>query len=147
MTELPITLRTVVYPWQMDHMDHLNVQHYAALFDQSTWVLFGLLGLTAPYFREHRCGMAALDQHTRYLRELHAGDRVENRSGVLEVREKTVRFFHRMIALDSGALAATTVLTGVFLDTQARKGLPLPAFVRDSATPLLVPESAVTQDA
>ncbi len=29
------TYRGVVYPWQMDQMDHMNVQFYTARFDQA----------------------------------------------------------------------------------------------------------------
>jgi len=31
------TYRGVVYPWQMDHMDHMNVQFLYRRFDEATW--------------------------------------------------------------------------------------------------------------
>ena len=33
------TYRGVVYPWQMDHMGHMNVRFYSARFDEATWRL------------------------------------------------------------------------------------------------------------
>ena len=56
------TYRGVVYPWQMDHMDHMNVQFYTARFDEATWHLFAALGMTTSYFKSNRRGMAALEQ-------------------------------------------------------------------------------------
>jgi hypothetical protein len=52
------TYRGVVYPWQMDHMDHMNVQFYTARFDEATWHLFAALGMSTSYFKENRRGMA-----------------------------------------------------------------------------------------
>ena len=34
MLGLPITYRGVVYPWQCDHMGHMNVMWYAGKFDE-----------------------------------------------------------------------------------------------------------------
>jgi len=139
MTELPVTFRGVVYPWHLDHIGHMNVQHYVGMFDQSTWALMALLGLTPSYFRDHKRGMAALEQSLTYRRELHSGDVVECRSGILEVGDKTIRFFHDMRNVEAGALAARTVLLGVFMDTAVRKSVVLPRIARERAQPFVVP--------
>jgi len=34
---LPITYRGTVYPWHLDQVGHMNVQHYVGMFDQATW--------------------------------------------------------------------------------------------------------------
>src|SRR5215470_9329381 len=69
-----VTYRGVVYPWHMDHMRHMNVQHYVGMFDQSSWVLMSMLGMDSRYFRENRRGLAALEQNIQYKSELRAGD-------------------------------------------------------------------------
>lgn len=33
------TYRGTVYPWQCDHMGHMNVMWYAGKFDEATWQL------------------------------------------------------------------------------------------------------------
>jgi acyl-CoA thioester hydrolase len=137
----PVTFRGVVYPWHLDHMDHMNVQHYVGMFDQATWVLLGMLGLDAPYFRANHCGMAALEQNITYLSELRAGDALEIRSAIIDVREKTVHMLHRMHKMQSGALAASTTILGVHMDTKIRKSAPLPAAVRDRARAMICPEA------
>ncbi len=96
MVNLPITYRGAVYPWNCDHMGHMNVMWYVSKFDEATWQVFGLLGLTPSFMQRHHRGMAGVQQNTSYKRELRAGDIVTIRSGILEMREKVVRFFHEM---------------------------------------------------
>jgi acyl-CoA thioester hydrolase len=118
------TYRGVVYPWQMDHMDHMNVQFYTACFDAATWHFFAALGMTTGYFRMHRRGMAALDQRTLYKRELHAGALIRITSELLEMKPKTIRFLHRMVDTESGEEVATAEIVGAHIDTDARKAVP-----------------------
>jgi acyl-CoA thioester hydrolase len=120
------TYRGVVYPWQMDHMDHMNVQFYTARFDEATWHLFAALGMTTRYFKENRRGMAALEQRTLYKRELHAGALIRITSELLETKPKTIRFLHRMYDTENGAEVASTELVGAHIDTEARKAVPFP---------------------
>src|SRR5215469_12358109 len=103
---LPVTFRGVVYPWHLDHMNHMNVQHYVGMFDQSSWVLLSMLGMDSKYFRDRRSGMAALEQSISYQCELRSGEMFEIRSGVREVREKTIRVLHNMHKVSTGVLAA-----------------------------------------
>ena len=35
-----LTYRGMVYPWQCDHMGHMNVMHYVGKFDEAAWNLF-----------------------------------------------------------------------------------------------------------
>ncbi|HEU5175855.1 MAG TPA: thioesterase family protein [Burkholderiales bacterium] len=124
MTE---TYRGAVYPWHCDHMGHMNVMWYVGKFDEATWNLFALAGVTAAFLKENRRGMAAVQQNITYKRELHAGDTVVVLSAFLEVGEKTARFVHEMRHAVTGEVSAICVLTGVSIDTQTRKSCPLPA--------------------
>lgn len=132
-----ITYRGVVYPWQCDHMGHMNVMFYVGKFDEASWQLFFALGLTPSRLRDAGRGMAGLEQHIEYKRELHAGDVVSIRSRVLEVRAKTLRFLHEMRNDETEEVAATTTLTAVHMDTTARKSSPLPDDVVERARTLL----------
>ena len=119
-------------------MGHMNVQHYVGMFDHATWVLLAEVGLTAEWFREQNRGMAALEQHIEYKRELRAGDVIEIRTGVLELGAKTIRFVHEMRHWTGGWLAARTTLVAVYFDTVARKGVALPNAVREKAKTLTI---------
>lgn len=125
MTRQIETYRGVVYPWHLDHIGHMNVQFYTARFDEATWHFFAALGLTPTYFRENGCGMAAVDQHTKYRRELHAGDLIRIATELFEIRGKTVRFRHSMYNAETGEEVATTDLVGVHMDTKLRRAVPM----------------------
>jgi acyl-CoA thioester hydrolase len=126
MPELPVTYRGTVYPWHCDHMGHMNVMWYVGKFDEATWQLFPLLGLSTAFLRQHNRGMAAVEQRIVYKRELHAGDLITIRSGILEMKEKVVRFFHEMRNQETNEVSAITILTGVHMDLQARKSCSFP---------------------
>jgi len=121
MSEPLITYRGTVYPWHCDHVGHMNVMWYVGKFDEATWQLFHLIGLTPSYLRTAHRGMAAVDQHISYLKELHAGAVVSVRSTILEVRDKSIRFVHEMCNDETGEIAAKTTLKAVHLDTELRK--------------------------
>ena len=136
MTNL-ITYQGAVYPWHCDHMGHMNVMWYVGKFDEATWQLFAQLGLTPAYMREHSRGVAAVEQHIEYKRELMAGDTVIVRSSVIEVRDKVLRFSHEMRHSISGEIAAVTRLTAVHMDSVTRKAITIPPEIRALATALI----------
>jgi acyl-CoA thioester hydrolase len=131
------TYRGAVYPWQCDHMGHMNVMWYTGKFDEATWSLFLALGITPSYMRERSRGMVAVEQTISYRRELRAGDVVFIRSWIVEVREKVLQFGHEMINAETGEVAATSELTGVHFDTEARRGCPLPDEVAQRARAMI----------
>ena len=81
--------RGTVYPWQCDHVGHMNIMWYVAKFGEANWNFLARLGLTPSYVRDSRCGLAAVQQNLSYKREMLAGDNVEIKSRLLEVRDKT----------------------------------------------------------
>ncbi len=126
MAEPIITYRGVVYPRQCDHVGHMNVMWYVGKFDEATWHLLATVGITPSYLRQEQRGMAAVQQNITYKRELHAGDIVTIRSGILEVKDKVIRLFHEMQDEETGEIAAVTILTGVHMGTQSRVACPFP---------------------
>jgi len=119
-------------------MGHMNVMYYVGKFDEATWHLLASIGLTATYLRDHHRAMVAVRQEFEYKRELVAGDLIVIRSGVLEMRDKVIRFFHEMYKDETGELAATALLTGVHLDARARKSTPFPAEIVARGRALIV---------
>ena len=124
--ELMLTYRGVIYPWQCDHMGHMNVMWYVEKFDEGTWQLMRALDLTPAYLRAQNRALVAADQHITYKRELVAGDTVSVWTGILEMRIKSMRFYHQMRNDVTGEVAATAILIGVHLDAETRKSCPFP---------------------
>jgi acyl-CoA thioester hydrolase len=129
MAELVETYRGAVFPWHCDHMGHMNVMWYVGKFDEATWNLFASLGMTPAMLREQGRAMAAVQQNISYRRELYAGDVVAVRSGILEVRDKVVRFVHEMRNAASQEIAAACELTAVQIEAGSRKSCAFPADV------------------
>ncbi len=138
MEKLVETYRGVVYPWHCDHMGHMNVMWYVGKFDEATWELFRRIGANPSFLRDNHRGMAAVDQRIAYQRELRAGDLLAIRSGVLEVREKTIRFVHEMRNSETQEVSAITSLVAVHLDADARKSTALPQAIVEAARGLMV---------
>ena len=136
MTQFP-TYKGIVQQWHCDHMGHMNVMWYVGKFDEATWAFFGDLGLMPSQLRAEKRGMAALEQNLKYLREAKPGDMLEIYTKPLEVKTKTIRFFHQMIDCESGEIAATCELVAAHLDTSARKAIALPDKVRKKAEALI----------
>lgn len=141
MNQLSVTYRGTVYPWHCDHMGHMNVMWYTGKFDEASWYLMAQIGLTRSYLRERRRGLAAVQQNITYKRELHAGDIVSVRSGILEVQEKVIRIFHEMRNEETREIAAFTIMTGVFMDASARKSCPFPADIFERGRSLRLDQS------
>jgi acyl-CoA thioester hydrolase len=107
----------------------MNIMWYVGNFDEANWNLFARIGLTPSYLRESGRGMAALQQNITYKRELLAGDIVEVRSVLLEIRDKSIRFKHEMRNAETGEIAAFCETTGVHMranppDLQLRSERP-----------------------
>ena len=64
--------------------------------------------------------MAGVQQNISYKRELFAGDIVEVRSSLLEIRDTSIRFLHEMRNAETRETAATCELTAVHLDREGR---------------------------
>ena len=134
MKELTVTYKGIVYPWHCDHMGHMNVMWYVGKFDEATWNLMGLFGMNSAYLKRENKGLVAAEQRIVYKRELLAGTLVSVRSGVIEVGEKKIKFFHEMINEETKEVAAITFLTGVHIDSILRRACPQPEEARRLAS-------------
>ena len=131
--ETEASYRGAVYPWQCDHIGHMNIMWYVGKFDEANWNLFARVGLTPTYLRQSGCGMAGVQQNITHVSELMAGDIVEVRSVLLELRDKSIRFRHEMRNAETGEIAAFCEITAVHLDRKARKAIPFTDDIRKIA--------------
>jgi acyl-CoA thioester hydrolase len=58
-----MTYRGCVYPWQCDHVGHMNIMWYVGKFDEANWNLLAAVGITPSYMRRENRGMAAVQQN------------------------------------------------------------------------------------
>ena len=151
MNESIVTYRGAVYPWQCDHMGHMNVMWYVGKFDEASWQLLSRLGVNRSRFYKEGAGAVTLEQRIDYKRELYAGDLITIRSRVLEINEKTIRVTHEMTNDETGEVSAITTILGLYIDARLRKACPVPDDVRERMKLLLAgsdgPDDAISADA
>lgn len=131
------TYRGFVYPWEMDHVGHLNVQFYVRRFDEASWHFLARLGLTPTYFRERRRGVVAREQRVTYEAEVLAGSLLVIRTRLTEMRPKSLRYTHTMSNAETDTVVAVMELGVIHIDTEIRKSCPLPPEVIERGARLL----------
>jgi acyl-CoA thioester hydrolase len=137
MTAAIETYRGFVYPWVIDHVGHMNVQSYTGRFDEASWHFLAHLGLSPGFLKANRRGLVALDQRTQYRLEVLAGSLLDIRTQLAEVKSKTLRYTHTMRNSETGEDVATMDLLIAYIDTVARKSVPLPDEVQERARIML----------
>lgn len=123
------TYRGFVYPWEIDHVGHMNVQFYVRKYDEASWHFLLQLGLGPRWLEENHRGMVALEQQIRYQREVLAGTCLKIETTLLEIAEKTIRYVHRMVDCESSEPVSEMELLIIQIDTNLRKSTPLPVEV------------------
>jgi acyl-CoA thioester hydrolase len=125
LSSLPVTYQCVIPETYLDEMGHMNVMWYAHLFSCATAEIFRLVGLTRQYFESNQAGTFALEQHTRFLAEVRAGQNVTVRTRLVGRSAKAFHFIHFLFNDTTRALSAIGESIGVHIDMRVRKSSPL----------------------
>ena len=137
------TARGSVDRWEAEETGRMATRFYMACFSQAAGNMLAGGDLTADRMREHSIGSAALDYTIDYFRPLNIGDAFYARTGMLELREKTWRFFHFMLDSNTNQPVARAEIVAVLFDLKARKSIVMPEMVRAAfAKRLVQPEAA-----
>jgi len=114
-------------------MGHMNVMWYVGKLDEASWHLLASIGVTRTFLRETGSVLGAVQQNISYMKELVAGDIVEVRSRMLEIRDRVVRFEHVMLNAGTGEACARCEHTAVHIDAAQRKAKAFPEAIRVAA--------------
>lgn len=136
------TARDAVKPWEVDGQGHAGWPAYVHRFSAANAHAIAAFGITPAYMRERRRGFSTFEFRLRFPGALRAGDLVRVQSGLLHVGSSSLRLLHRMVNGATGELAATLEQSGVHLDLDARRPIPLPEELRERARALLVVPAA-----
>jgi acyl-CoA thioester hydrolase len=132
-----VTYRGLVFPWQCDHMGHMNVMWYVGKFDEATWNLLAEIGVTQSYLHDTHTGMAGVQQNITYKRETFAGTTVDVRSRLVSVGDRKLVLVHEMFHRPSNETCAVCELTAVHIDRVKRRATPFPAEIRRRAEEMI----------
>jgi acyl-CoA thioester hydrolase len=124
---LDLTVDARVESRFLDAMGHMNVAWYTHLFDEGVWTYFERHGLDRGYMQRERRGAFALEETTRYLAEVREGEPLTVHTGLLEVRERTLRLVQVMTAVNKGVRAAEREVVAAHVDLEQRRTTPFSA--------------------
>jgi acyl-CoA thioester hydrolase len=132
--------RGVVYPWDCDHLGHMNVKSYTGMFDQAAFHLQHILGLSPKCLLES--GETAADaQHTvRFIKEQLAGSLIVIDGALTKIGTKSFTCTYRIHHIETGDLAATTEIVSVDFSLETRASREIPPALRARLEPRLVTE-------
>lgn len=131
------TFRGVVYPWHCDQLGHMNVQHYVGMFDQGTFHLFSAAGFKWTG-SDNKTAFADVNHNIQFIAEQQVGSLILVQGGVTKIGNKSVTIYQKMTNTETGDLAATTEITTVYFDLEARKSMPIPEQMKKGFEKLLV---------
>jgi acyl-CoA thioester hydrolase len=122
--------RSVVMPAQCDVYGHMNVRHYAALFDDAGWHMFGKAGVSLADLRARGLGSVVATLTIDFHHELKAGELTLITGAFTRVGDKSFSYEMRLYASDTMTHCATQKTVEVCFDTTARTSVRLPDDVR-----------------
>lgn len=131
-----VTFVGVAHPWMCDVMGHLNVRHYAAMFDDASFHILGHIAAEATH-PEARIGWADVRTEIEYKDEIKAGSLLTIRSHVVKIGRSSVTFEQVMSGSLDGIVRATCRTTSIRFDLSARVSVALDEAMRERASSLI----------
>ncbi len=131
-----VTFVGVAHPWMCDVMGHLNVRHYAAMFDDASFQLLGHIAAEATH-PGARVGWADVRTEIDYKDEIEAGSLLTIRSHVVKMGRSSVTFEQVMSGSLDGIVHAICRTTSVRFDLSARASVALDEAMRERASSLM----------
>ena len=125
MTQIE-TYRGFVYPWNIDHVGHMNVQFYVGKFDEASWNFLGSFGISPNYLKDNDRGVVAAEQNIKYQQEVLSGSLLVVRSSLVEVKPKVITYKHIMYNGETDEQVAEMLLTVIHINTITRKACSIP---------------------
>lgn len=135
-----VTLVGVVHPWMCDTMGHVNVRHYAAMFDDASFQLLGHIA-GAEAAGDTSKGWADVRTEIDYKHETKPGELITIRSHVVKIGRSSVTFEQVMCGSLDGVMHAKCRTVSVRFDLVARAATALDPDMRRRAEALLVEEA------
>lgn len=105
MTDLPVVFRKDVQPEWVDYNQHMGDFAYGIVFSNAGDGFLELAGLTPEYRDRSHCTIYTLENHTHFLKEVHADSAVHVTAQLLDHDAKRVHLFLRMYDRDGNLVA------------------------------------------
>jgi len=124
--------RTIVMPAHCDAYGHMNVRHYAAMFDEAGWHILARAGVSLTDLRGRGLGSVVASLTIDFHHELTAGQLVVVTGAFTRAGGKSFAYEMRLYEADSMTHCATQKTVEVCFDTAKRASVLLPDDVRQA---------------
>ena len=122
------------HPWFCDVMGHMNIRHFMAMFDESSYqLLFQVFGWSGNPDNSGGQGWADVKHVIEYQSEVRAGDLLEVHACISKVGTKSIGIRYEMSNSVSKDVAATLECICVLIDLESRESAPLSDVQRKQA--------------
>ena len=122
------------HPWFCDVMGHMNIRHFMAMFDESSYqLLFQVFGWSGNPDNSGGQGWADVKHVIEYQAEVRAGDLLEVHACISKVGTKSIGIRYEMSNSVSKDVAATLECICVLIDLESRESVPLSDVQRQQA--------------
>lgn len=136
-----VTYVGVAHPWMCDIMGHMNVRHYAAMFDDASFQLLGHIA-GADSIADTSRGWADVRSEVEYRHETKPGALLTIHSRVVKIGRSSVTFEQVMSGSLDGVVHAVNRTVSVRFDLVGRVAVAIDADMRTRAEALQVEEAA-----
>jgi acyl-CoA thioester hydrolase len=120
------TARMIVFSTHCDHLGHMNVRWYAHVFDDGSFQIWPLIGITNRLMQDTGVVTVVARTATDFLHEARAGDMLKVETGFVKVGTKSATHRQRLVNIESGILHARQEVTEVCFDLKSRKSVAMP---------------------
>ena len=134
------THRAVVFPWNCDHLGHLNVRWYGHFFDDAGFHLWSKIGLSHATLQKSGVGTVVARISTDFLHEAAPGELLVIESAFTRLGGKSLTMSQRMTNAETGILHARQEVVEVFFDYASRESTAMPPDIREKLAAVLVTE-------
>ena len=121
---------------ECDSNRHMNVMYYINKFELANRNFIGSLGMS-KYMKENNLGVAVVEQHINYRKEVFEDDLLYIESELLSLEDKTIKTHHCLYEKLSGRLSAEIEIVTLMFDMKKRKAVSIPDELREEITKLL----------
>lgn len=133
-----VTFMGVAHPWMCDAMGHLNIRHYAAMFDDASFQLLSRIAAPTAPGTEVNLGWADVRMEIDFKHETPAGTPLTIVSAVEKIGNSSVTYLHTMSNSLTGQVHAQARIVTLRFDLQKRAKMSLDAQARARAQLLMM---------
>ncbi|QBF46972.1 thioesterase family protein [Janibacter limosus] len=131
IAQVPAALQVVAGPEWEDGNGHVNVAHFYGLHLRAAEAALQRIGVDDDYRTSRRLGVFSMEQHLRFLHEVHIGEELSAHVRWLDRGDKVFHGISVVVNRTTGQIANTLEVLEGHVDLVARRATPFPADIAD----------------